>query len=137
MGHLLFIEPASSGAEADQLAGVNLADLRQSILSLPGVEKIYPRSPYLLRSLKTAQKHLEATRARAAGEGQEASPGGNRPHSTRSAHGEDQPTDSTDRVRVRIGAAEGVQVPQLACQVGTLLAQQLPEHTVEVEIVSC
>lgn len=130
MSHRLFIEPDTSTSAGRRLpAGVTLDRLRCSLLGLPGVEKIYPRSPYVLRAMRTAQNRSHATAE---------APEGSQEHASSSSPGTLQGTGGTDlTVAVRIGAAPGVHVPTLAREVGALLARELPAAAIEVEIVSC
>lgn len=131
MSHRIFIEPdTSTSAGRYRSAGVTLDRLRCSILNLPGVEKIYPRSPYVLRAMRTTQSRSHATSE---------APEGSQNHTSNSS--DDtliQGTGGADlTVAVRIGAAPGVHVPTLAREVGALLARELPAAAIEVEIVSC
>lgn len=109
-----FIEPGASTAPetgaSPFLKDTSLEQLRQLVLAVPGVEKIYPRPSHWLRAV-----------------------GGARGASMRSQRlATDQVT-----VAVRLGVSSQAKVPEVARAVSLALANALPEVAIELEVASC
>lgn len=123
MKHTIYLEPLSEDSPVSDEAyeGVSLNHLREIILQVPGVEKIYPKIPYLVQAARLSYSLLSNL-------SQAESPA----DSGDSRAGQQPPT-----LTVRLGISPNYRAPEVARAVGQALATELPGKPISVEVASC
>lgn len=123
MERTVFLEPLAEDQNAtDQVyEGVSLDHLRKVVLEVPGVQKIYPRAPYLVQALRASYSQVAGLLSDASQADRGSSPG----------------QEQVPTLTVRLGVDPGFRTPEVARKVGKVLAAELPGKPVSVEVVSC
>lgn len=119
----VFLEPLAEGQQTttESYQGVSLEHLRKLVLEVAGVEKIYPRTPYLIQVAKASYSQISRLSNDGPSADEETSP--------------DQ--EQTPTLMVRLGVDPRFRAPEVARSVGQVLATEFPGKPISVEVVSC
>lgn len=118
----IFLEPLAEGQQTtESYEGVSLEHLRKLVLEVAGVEKIYPRTPYLIQAAKASYSQITGLPDGGPSADEDISP--------------DQ--EHIPTLTVRLGVNPRFRAPEVARSVGQVLATELPGKPISVEVVSC